>query len=258
MIDSSASRPRRLLPLRQVLALCVILVAGPALARGGPETWNERMQQAEELLVAGDYKAAAKVAGPLLDDVGGRNHGEQAASALGAVMALDALAEAGVGHQRDAELEWYLAQSLKPELISADLGRYGVAGERLAPHRFDAAEDKRCELQATDPTAGEPPAQRYDWSDPDVGVEPPKSIRAPQPQYTAAARALGIQGGVMLSTLIDQEGRIQAPCVLAADSAIFVYMMSRVLDRWRFHPATRDGEPIPAYYNLVTHFRLDR
>jgi TonB family protein len=241
----------KILPRRLAVVAALLLTSLPALAAGGPATWNQRVQESEALLRAGDYAQALAVTGPLLDEVGSgiAQAGEKAESALGTVYSLHALALAGAGRQEDAEWHWYLAQSLKPDLAETSLAGYGVAGERLEPHRF-AEGDEPCRLperELAELPSPEPPE-----------VKPPERRKGnPSPQYTPAARAMGIEGEVMIRAVLNAEGRLEAPCVLDADHPIFVYMVGRAMREWEFRPAKRGGEPVAIQYNMTTSFTLD-
>jgi TonB family protein len=234
-------------------SLTTLLIPLAAGATGGPATWNDRVQESEALIVAGDYTAALAATEPLLEEMGSRitEVGEKADSALGTVVSLHALALAGVGRQEDAEFHWYLAQSLKPALAQASLASYGVAGERLEPHRF--AEGEKCRLADPDQ-----PIPASEWAgDRATKIKPPKRVKSSHPQYTPAARQMGYEGKVVVRAVVDEQGRIVAPCVLYSDATTFTYMVVRALRDWRFRPARRGGEPVKVEYNVTIDFTLD-
>jgi len=242
------------LALRLTVVLGLAALAAPVASAASARTWNERILTSEERLVAGDYEAALRVTGPLLDEVGGWvQAGSDGETALGTVLALHALAEAGSGRQQDAEFDWYLAQSLKPSLTATSLQRYGVAGERLDGHRF-GADREACHLKDPDrevETLLQPGAQAR--ADEPV-IEPPKKLRAPQPEFPPGARSLGVEGEVVVSAIVNTQGELEAPCIVHSDSPMFAYATSRALRKWRFRPARRDGEPVAVYYRLTVGF----
>ena len=84
--------------------------------------------------MAGDYAAALRVTGPLLDEVGGWvQAGSDGETALGnGASPCMPWPRPAAARQQDAEFDWYLAQSLKPSL-TVDLVRSVTAspGERL-------------------------------------------------------------------------------------------------------------------------------
>jgi protein TonB len=87
-------------------------------------------------------------------------------------------------------------------------------------------------------------------------VKAPVPINRVDPQYTEVARKARIEGFVIIEAIIDRNGnvtdaRILKPLPLGlADSAL------EAVKRWRFHPGTLNGQPVPVIYNLTVNFRL--
>jgi protein TonB len=232
-------------------SLTTLLIPLAAGATGGPATWDDRVQESEALIVAGDYAAALAVTEPLLEEMGSRitQVGEKADSALGTVLSLHALALAGVGRQEEAEFHWYLAQSLKPALADTSLSSYGVAGSRLEPHRF--ADSEACRLRNDEAVLPPPTPERVRKGD------YPKRIKEISAQYTPAARAMGYEGKVVMMAVINEKGRVEAPCVLSSDAATLTYMVARDMPKWKFRPARREGKPVAAYSVTTVNFTID-
>jgi TonB family protein len=257
-MESMPNRPglRTTAPAALATVLLLLLTAPPAAAF----SVQEQVDEAEAKLRASDYPAALELTEPLLRDVGNRmlQTGEKAEAALGTVMSLHALALAGVERQDDAEWYWYLAQSLRPDLASTSLEAYGAAGERLEPHRFAEMGD-RCRLPETTRQVFELPAPGVATDVADhAKIEPPKKLAAEQPVFPRKAREAGLSGMVVLGTVINAEGRVEAPCLVETDWPILAWAMSEAVRDWRFEPARRDGEPVDVYYNLTTSFTLSR
>lgn len=84
----------------------------------------------------------------------------------------------------------------------------------------------------------------------------PVKLHAPRPGYTEEARQARIQGVVMLQVVVDRQGNVTHPVILKplpmglADKAVETVL------QWKFKPATRNGEPVPVYYNLTVNFSL--
>ncbi len=88
-------------------------------------------------------------------------------------------------------------------------------------------------------------------------------VRAPvvtnrvEPVFTDAARQDRIAGIVILEVLIDRTGAVRMAKVLKrlpdglTDSAI------DAVRQWTFNPATKDGQPVDAIFNLTMNFKLD-
>lgn len=84
------------------------------------------------------------------------------------------------------------------------------------------------------------------------GVEPPRSLHAPQP---AAPKGGPVRGYACLEATIDTEGRVRDLQILGTNSPEFAANMVRVAAGWRFEPATRDGVPVVVPYSLLAEYR---
>jgi TonB family protein len=87
-------------------------------------------------------------------------------------------------------------------------------------------------------------------------VSAPKRIYDPLPPYTEEARLARIQGPVILSCVIDSNGRVVEVKVLKGLTLGLTESAVETVRTWRFEPAMRDGEPVPVYFNLVVNFHL--
>lgn len=88
-------------------------------------------------------------------------------------------------------------------------------------------------------------------------VRPPKAIAQPIPTYTAEAKEGKIEGLILLEAIIRKDGTVAEVKVLRGlgygldESAI-----NTVKNRWKFSPATLDGEPVAVRANIEISFRL--
>lgn len=87
-------------------------------------------------------------------------------------------------------------------------------------------------------------------------IRPPEKLYAPQPRYSEEARKARLQGAVILQTVIDALGNVSEVKVLKGLSAGLTESAIETVRQWRFRPATRNGEPVPVYFNLVVTFRV--
>lgn len=84
----------------------------------------------------------------------------------------------------------------------------------------------------------------------------PVRLSAPNPQYTEAARANGIQGSVVLRVLVGDDGNVSAIRVVSGlpdgltEQAIAVARLSK------FKPAMKDGKPVPYWVVLEINFTI--
>ncbi|WP_291323137.1 energy transducer TonB [Desulfonatronospira sp.] len=79
------------------------------------------------------------------------------------------------------------------------------------------------------------------------------------PRYPRRAQLAGISGWVRLEFIVDVDGSVKDVQVLEASPrrGVFDQEAVRALSRWRFHPQTREGEPVPALATITISFRLD-
>lgn len=79
-----------------------------------------------------------------------------------------------------------------------------------------------------------------------------------QPQYPPRERQLERDGSVVLRVLVGIDGRVKQVERQSATSDDFFNETRRTaLAKWRFRPATRNGEPIERWKTMRVTFRLD-
>lgn len=84
----------------------------------------------------------------------------------------------------------------------------------------------------------------------------PVRLSAPNPRYTEAARANGIQGSVLLRVLVGEDGNVNAIRVVRGlpdgltEQAIAAARLSK------FKPAMKDGKPVPYWVVLEISFNI--
>lgn len=91
---------------------------------------------------------------------------------------------------------------------------------------------------------------------PDAGAS---DLHNPKPPYPAVSRSKGEQGVVLLKVCVAATGAVDS--VDLAKTSGFVRLdraASDTVERWRFHPARKGGQPIPMCYQLPIRFSLDQ
>jgi protein TonB len=85
----------------------------------------------------------------------------------------------------------------------------------------------------------------------------PEPMFKPEIEYTAAARAEGIEGRLVLKLVIAADGSVaEVEVVSAVDPALDASAIATV-KRWRFKPALRCGRPVAGgVYKLAQRFEL--
>ncbi len=77
------------------------------------------------------------------------------------------------------------------------------------------------------------------------------------PQYPRMARRLGQEGRVLLRLIINAEGRPESVEVAESSHSRFEDPAVRAVKQWRFHPATRGGQPVASRVLLPIVFNLE-
>ena len=88
------------------------------------------------------------------------------------------------------------------------------------------------------------------------GITPPRKISGGNPEYTEAARRAKVQGVVIMSVLIGEDGAVQDASVTASLRPDLDQASLDAVRQWRFQPATKNGSPIPFRTSIETSFRL--
>jgi TonB family protein len=87
-------------------------------------------------------------------------------------------------------------------------------------------------------------------------VLPPVKVYAPSPPYTEDARKGRVQGIVILEAIIDVMGRVDRVEVLKGLPFGLTESAVEAAAAWTFEPATRNGVPVPVFFNLTIRFSL--
>jgi TonB family protein len=89
-------------------------------------------------------------------------------------------------------------------------------------------------------------------------VKPPKILHQVPPTYPKSARDNAIEGIVIVTTVIDEQGKVQSPAVekSSGDNDLDQAALDAV-SQWTFKPATLNGKVVSVYYTLTIRFTLD-
>jgi len=87
-------------------------------------------------------------------------------------------------------------------------------------------------------------------------VKAPRRLYDPRPGYTEMARKARIQGIVIVQATIDERGNVTDARILKGLPMGLDQKALEAVRKWKFEPATLDGEPVPVYYNLTINFTL--
>ncbi len=108
------------------------------------------------------------------------------------------------------------------------------------------------------PIAVAPPIQDFNGPAyrPGGGVTNPVALYKPEPKYTEEARQAKIQGSVLLSLVVDENGiarniKVARPLDPGLDQSAM-----DTLRQWKFRPGQKDGNPVAVAAQIEVTFRL--
>jgi TonB family protein len=89
-----------------------------------------------------------------------------------------------------------------------------------------------------------------------AGGTQPEEIDRVIPQYPTAARRAGVSGSVVIRGIVRRDGTIDDVEIIKDLPRGLGEAARDAVRRWRFRPATFNGEPIDVYYTVTVNFRL--
>ena len=85
-----------------------------------------------------------------------------------------------------------------------------------------------------------------------------EEVRDVRPLPKSSDKQDKVEGTVILTTVIDTQGRVQNPTVAeSSGNADLDRAAADTVAQWIFQPATLDGKPVEVYYTLTIRFTLD-
>jgi TonB family protein len=105
------------------------------------------------------------------------------------------------------------------------------------------------------PSAGSPYGSLSDGAASGEDVRPALPAITSEPRVSPDdLRGVG-EGNVVVEITIDESGAIVRKNVMQSMGPAIDAKVLAALENWRFHPATRDGVPIPSKQDVVYHFK---
>ena len=91
---------------------------------------------------------------------------------------------------------------------------------------------------------------------PGHGITPPRTIYDPEPEYSEEARKLKQQGIVVLSLVVDPQGRARDIHLVRSLGMGLDERAIEAVKKWKFEPGRKDGLPVAVQVNVEVNFRL--
>ncbi len=150
-----------------------------------------------------------------------------------------------------------------------------AGGEPLAEARVLAASQRTVAIAAPSPLDGEwvvlavtalspAEAEAKVKTSASIGnvegnIVPPKLLDRVNPVYPETARREKREGKIVVSSIVDAEGNVRAPILVSVPEGCEDLAASVVeaVSRWRYEPATLDGQAVPVYFTVVVKFALE-
>ena len=88
------------------------------------------------------------------------------------------------------------------------------------------------------------------------GVTPPTTISAPDPEYSEQARQKRYEGTVRLWCIVDVDGLLKDIRVQRSLGEGLDQKAIEAVKKWKFRPATFEGDPVPVMINIDLNFRM--
>lgn len=104
------------------------------------------------------------------------------------------------------------------------------------------------------PRAGSPFGSLVEGSALGEEIKPALPIYGPQPEVAPYELPTGLQGDIVVEITIDAQGSVVETSLVRGLGHGLDEKVLAVLQNWRFHPATRDGVPIPSRQDVYFHF----
>jgi TonB family protein len=88
------------------------------------------------------------------------------------------------------------------------------------------------------------------------GVSAPSLLSKVEPEYSEEARKAKWQGVVVLSLIVDDQGRPQGLKVVRSLGLGLDQKAIEAVEKWRFKPGMKDGKAVPVFATVEVNFRL--
>ncbi len=164
--------------------------------------------------------------------------------------------EEAAPRQRSGALIWILVLLALIAAVWYFAGR-GDVPDAVPPPIDEVAPAPSRSPVSSAPAEREPAPER---TAPATPVErPAQPIDPRQPDYPPTALRAGVEGRVLLRVDVGADGRpTDVQVVERSGSSELDRAAERAVREWTFHPATRDGKPVPSSVQVPVDFSVER
>lgn len=235
-----------------LVALTLALLPQALAAQGADDAiqagaWERSMRSIDRLLLAEKFERAKEEADRLLAEMcDGIAAGSGAAGYLSTAVLLRAVAEAGLGNERDARWDHAIAGTLHADFLKMNFAAYGEDVSRVLGSD-----------PPTPPEAGEG-EDAPGGSEAESSMTPPKAITTPKPKYPVAKIHRCISAPVVVAAIVGADGLPSRPRLLSQQYPVLGFAALDVLRDWRFEPARLNGKAIAVFYTLTVNYKIPR
>ena len=120
-----------------------------------------------------------------------------------------------------------------------------------------ASETRASETTASDKAAGQPASPNEHKKTVEVSPEEAEDdvLLRVEPDYPQTARQRHIQGTVVLSVRINEEGKVEDASLVSGPQQLLQPCVAALM-QWRFKPKVVDGQPAAMMTTIALSFRL--
>jgi TonB family protein len=116
----------------------------------------------------------------------------------------------------------------------------------------------RSEQEGNSPSANRIPQQQKEtvYQAGEKGITPPKATYTVPPDYSEKARKARVQGVVELRVVVTSQGEIGDVMIVKKLNPDLDEKAVEAIHKWKFKPATKDGQPVAVQINVDMQFAL--
>jgi TonB family protein len=92
---------------------------------------------------------------------------------------------------------------------------------------------------------------------PSTAIHPPSQVFAPEPDYPPSARSAKKEGHVTIGLVVGTDGLPRDVRVVSSTDKGFDANAIAAVQRWRFKPAQKNGQPVEVPIEVSVHFHLN-